>query len=94
MNALKKEEKTEPHKSVGDSIFESFMEEPEEKEEENIKVEKDKEISLKIDEVLLKTAQKYSKRRLPYISLYMMRDESILLKESKSLHYYRRKLCE
>ena len=80
---LKKDEKPVPHKSVSESIFDAFMDEPEEEEKKESKVEDKSEITLKIDKLILKGAQKYSKLRLPYLALQLIRGEPKLFKESK-----------
>jgi len=82
-SALKHEEQNAPHKSVEDSIFGAFMSEPEEKKEEK-KIEESikKELELKIENLVLKGAQMYSKLKLPHLSLYMIYGESQLIKES------------
>ena len=59
------------------------MDEPEEEKEET-KVQENKVLTLKIDELIIKAAQNYSKLRLPYLALKLIRDEPILMKESKS----------
>jgi hypothetical protein len=79
---MKKDEGPDPHKSVGESIFDAFMDEPKEEKTET-KLEDNPDITLKIDKLILKGAQKYSKLRLPYLALQLMKDEPKLFKESK-----------
>lgn len=80
----RKEGKPNPQKSVGESIFDAFMDEAEDEEKEEAKEEKKEELVLKMDELILKGAQKYSKLRLPYLALQLIRDEPTLMKQSNS----------
>jgi len=71
------------HKSVSDSIFAAFMDESDPEDEKAITIEENKDLKLKIESLVLKSAHKYSKLRLPYLALYMIRGEHILINESK-----------
>lgn len=73
------------HKSVSDSIFAAFVDESDPEEDKGSEVEESKELKLRIESLVLKSAQKYSKLRLPYLALYMIRGEDLLIKECKLL---------
>jgi len=71
------------HKSVEDSIFDAFMGEEENEEEgkkEEVKIETA--LKLRIEDLALRAAQIYSKRKFPHLALYMIRAEPSIIQES------------
>ena len=80
--ALKNEDKSDPQKSVADSIFDTFMDDSEEEEEKQEEVKPKIELSLKIESLVLKGAHKYSKLKFPCLALDLLLYETMIMKQS------------